>query len=394
MQGISVYSRSDRPTWYVAYDCPQRARRVCESSGVHLDDPRGKLAAYAYAREKSSSGVTHGQSRDISHWGNWVEPWLRMRFSRQKLTLTGYLGAWKFLEFYLREKSIPTPRALTYEHVVGFVMWREGQVKRSGRKVSRNTALHNVKVLSRIMREAVRRGYTNGNPCFRMSEDVPPDPVPEKPEFTDEDVAKVRAEFARPRRFHDCPEWMPIAFEIALLQNCRLRATQIPMENIDLVNDTITFHEKGDQVFTVPIHPELRPLLVRLKSEGRKVTCTLPFHASRNFSRMLRRIGLPHVFHCTRVTGITRFARAGVPEQQAMAYVNHGGWAVHRIYQRLKPADVRGCHDALRFSPAPGPAPGRQQNRGDHRATSRPSQASSNGRKRSAPQRPPLRAAG
>jgi integrase len=396
MQGISVYTRPGRPTFYVAYDCPLRARRVCESSNVRLDDPRGKLAAYAYAREKSASGVMHGQPREATQWNNWVEPWLRMRFANKPKTLTSYLGAWKFLSAFLHEHKIPTPRALIYQHAVDFVNWRQSQKKRSGRLPGRNTALHNCKVMSRIMREAVRRNYCVGNPWFRLSEDIPEDPVAEKPEFTDADVARIRAEFARPRRFHDCPDWMPIAFEIALLQGCRLRATQIPMERIDLEHDTIQFHEKGGKVFTAPIHPELRPLLVRLKADGRKQTCTLPHLASRTFTRMLRRIGLPHVFHCTRVTVVTRFARASVPEQQAMAYVAHGGWAVHRIYQRLKPADVRGCHAALSFGTpsAPAPTPARPQNQDARPATTTPLPGSNTGRKKSRAPAPALRATG
>jgi len=394
MQGISVYQRSDRPTFYVAYDCPVHARRVCESSGVLLTDPRGKLAAYAYAREKSSSGVAHGQAGDVSRWENWVEAWLQMRFAGKLKTLTSYLGAWKFLSFFLRENKVPTPRALTYRHAVEFVLWRESQVKKSGKTPGRNTALHNVKVLSRIMREAVRRDFCKGNPCFRLSEDVPPAPVPEKPEYTNDQIALVRAELKRRARIGRPSEWMPIAFEIALHQNCRLAATQIPMERIDLERDTIQFHEKGDVYFTVPIHPELKPLLARLKAEGRAVTCTLPRFASRIFSRVLRAIGLPHCFHCTRVTGITRFARAGVPEQQAMAYVHHGSWAVHRIYQRLKPADVRGCHAALNFSSAPGPAPGSAQSQSGHPATRPALPGSNSGRKKSRAQGPARRAAG
>lgn len=394
MQGISVYQRSDRPTYYVAYDCPARARRVCESSGIRTDDPRGKLAAYAYAREKSSSGVMHRQSRDISQWGNWVEDWLRMRFAFKARTLTSYLGAWKFLSLWLRENNVPTPRALTYQHAVAFVLWRETQVKKSGRTPGRNTALHNIKVLSRIMREAMRRGYAAGNPCFKLSEDVPAAPVPQKDEFTDDEIARIRAELQRRQGLGRPSEWMPIAFEISLFQSCRLSATQIPMERIDLERGTIQFHEKGDQWFTVPLHPGLRPLLARLKAEGRAVTCTLGQFSSRNFGRVLRAIGLKHCFHCLRVTGITRMARAGVPEQQAMAYVHHGSWLVHKIYQRLKPADVRGCHAALNFSAAPEPAPGWPQTSGAHPATPPPWPVSSSGPQISAPPLPARRAAG
>jgi hypothetical protein len=394
MQGISVYARRDRPTWYVAYTCPIRSKRVCEATAFRIDEPGSKLKAYAYAREKSLSGVAHGQQRDDSRWENWVEPWLRMRFAIKLTTLTGYLGAWKFLSFWLRENKVPTPRALLYQHAIAFVNWRQSQTKRSGKTVGRNTALHNCRVMSRIMREAVRRGYTNGNPWFRLEEDIPEAPVGEKPEFTDEHVARVRAELARKtKRGPARPEWMSIAFEIALLQGCRLRETQIPFDRIDLERNVIIFHTKGDKIHPVAIHPELRPLLVRLKAEGRKVTCTLPFLASRSFSRMLRRIGLPHVFHCTRVTGVTRAARAGVSEQQAMAYFGHSGWAVHRIYQRLTPADGSRCHAALTFSPA-APASGSPQNSGGTPATPTPLPQSSNVRKKSAPPAPPRRATG
>lgn len=348
MQGISVYQRSGRHTWYVIYDCPKRGRRVFESSGFRLDAPNGKLQAYAYARQKSQSGITHGVEQHHEQWSAWAETWLRVRYKAKDKTLTSYLGAWKQLSFFLHERKLFLPRQLTYSHVVDFVHWRETQVKKaSGRKVSRNTALHNVKVLSRLMREAVRRGYAQGNPCVKLSEDVPADPAPEKPELTDEQIALVRAELARRALIGRPSDWMPIAFEIALHQGCRLSATQVPMSRIDFVHWTITFHEKGDREFTVPVHPALRPLLLSLRDEGRTVTCELPRFASRIFSRVLRAIGLPHCFHSTRVTVITRMARGDVSEQKAMAYVHHGSWAVHKIYTKLRPPDVQGVHAAL-----------------------------------------------
>jgi hypothetical protein len=354
MQGISVYDRPDRPTIYVAYDCPIRGKRVTESSGIRTDAPQARLAAYSYARERSMSGVTHGQGKDDSQWGNWVEAWLRMRFAKQVKTLTRYLGSWKFLSFWLRENKVLTPRALVYKNMVDYVLWRESQKKRSGRTVRRNTALLDVKVLSRIMREAVRQGFATGNPCFAIGDDMPAEAAKIKEEFTDADIALIRSEFKRREGLGRPSDWMPIAFEIALHQCCRLSATQIPMERIDFERRTIRFHEKGGIVFTVPMHPGIEPLLRRLRDEGRGVTCKLEPFSSRNFSRFLRSIGLAHSFHSTRVTGISRMARAGVPIQQAMAYVHHGDWAVHKIYQRLKPADVQGCHAALVFGPPGG----------------------------------------
>lgn len=360
MQGISVYQRPGRKTWYVIFDDPMTGKRTFANSGYKLDDPNGKMAAYAFARERSHSGVAHGLETSHERWDAWADAWLRERYHDKEKTLTSYLGAWKFLSFFLHERKIFLPRLLQYRDVVEFVRWRESQIKkRSGKRVSRNTALHNVKVLSRLMREAVRRGFAQGNPCVKLSEDVPPTRPPEKPEYTDEEIALVRAELARRAKIGRPSEWMPIAFEIALHQGCRLSATQIDFKDVDWKRWTVTFHEKGGQVFTVPVHPAIRPLFLRLRAQGRQHSCILPRFASRIFSRVLRAIGLPHCFHCTRVSVITRMARGDVSEQKAMAYVHHGSWAIHRIYSRLRAADVTGVADALAL-PAPAlPARGK-----------------------------------
>lgn len=380
MQGITVYERTGRATWYVIYYDPHTGRRTFRNSRFRIDDPQGKIKAYAFARELAMSGIGAGttSSRESEAFDVWAEGWLRTRYKHQARTLTSYLGAWKHILFFLRERKLTVPRLLEYRHVVDFVHWRESQVKRrSKRTVSRNTALHNVKVLSRVMREAVRRGYAQGNPCLRLSEDVPPAPVPEKPEFTDEQIALVRAELARRATLGRPSDWMAIAFEIALHQGCRLSATQIPMRDIDFDRGTITFREKGHRghktVFTVPIHPGLRPLLERLRDEGRTLTCTVPWHGPRNFGRVMDAIGLPHRFHSTRVSVITRMARSDVTQQKAMAYVHHGSWAVHKIYTKLKPPDVEGVAAALAIPPAPpSAAPSSPQTRGARPASRKP----------------------
>lgn len=352
MQGITVYARPGRATWYVTFYDPNSGKRLFRNSGFRLDDGRGKLKAYAFAREQSQSGIGHHRRGDPDEWHRWVPDWLATRYRTQPRTLTAYTGAWNQLATFLAEAQVPCPRLLEYRHVVDFVHWRESQVKKqSGRRVSRNTALHNVKVLSRLMREAIRRGYAQGNPCTRLGEDVPAEPPPEKPEFTDEQIGKVRAELARRAGLGRPSDWMAIAFEIAIHQGCRLSACQIPLDQIDLERGTITFREKGSRgrktEFTAPLHPGLRPLIERLKAEGRTVTCTLPFHAPRNFSRVMKAMGLPHTFHSTRVSVITRMARGDVTQQKAMAYVHHGSWAVHKIYTKLKAPDVAGVATAL-----------------------------------------------
>lgn len=379
MQGITVYQRPGRKTFYVIYPDPHTGERTFRSSGVPICDPQGRLKAYAFAREKSQSGIGARVVRDHEQWEAWVPFFLRTRFAHSPKTLTGYLGAWKFLSGFLHEHGIKTPRVLTYQHALDFAAWREAQVKKaSGKTVSRNTSLHNVKVMSRIMREAVRRSYAPGNPWYKVSDDLPAAPVPEKAEYTNEDFATVRAELERRAKFahkgidalgrrhgqhhgrSDSAGWMAIAFEIALAQGCRLSATQIPMHKIDFEHWTIRFAEKGKQDFTVPVNPTLRPLLLRLRDEGRKFTCELPRFASRSFSRVLRALNLPvpeglhhHTFHSTRVSLISRGARAGISEQKMMQAVHHGNWAVHKRYSRLRAADVADVFPALALPPPP-----------------------------------------
>lgn len=361
MQGITVYQRPGRKTFYVIYPDSNTGERVFKNSGVPLSDPQGRLKAYAFAREKSHSGIGLRAERDHEQWDTWVPFFISTRFAKSPKTLSSYLGAWKFLSGFLHEHKIKTPRSLTYQHALDFAGWREAKKKKaSGRFVSRNTTLHNIKVMSRIMREAVRRGYAAGNPWYKVTDDLPADPVPEKPEYTDGDIAKVRAELDRRSKLGRPSEWMPIAFEIALAQGCRLSATQIPMHKIDFERWTIRFSEKGGQDFTVPVNPALQPLLLRLRAEGRTVTCQLPRFASRTFSRVLKGAGLKappgmanHTFHSTRVTLISRGARAGIPEQKMMRVVHHGSWAVHKRYTKLRSADVADVYPALALPPPP-----------------------------------------
>lgn len=381
MKGITVYKRTGRPTWYVAYDCPTRLKRVFESTGYLIEDPAGRAKAFERAKAKVGAFVAELGTKESERWESWCEAWLKVRYANQPRTLTSYLGALKFLLRYFHEHRIPCPRAITYTHLIDFVAWRTSQRKRSGKSPSRNTALHNVKVLSRLMREAIRRGIATTNPCERLGEDLPPDPPKAKRELNDDDIARIRAAFAARKGKGRPSDWMPIAFEVALHQGCRLSATKIPMNMVDFKRGTVTLSEKGSRgkatIFTVPIHPELLPLLRRLRDEGREFVADVPRFASRNFTRFLRSIGLDDVsFHCTRVTVITHMARAGVPIQQAMAYVHHADQTIHKVYQKLQAADLAACHQALSF----GGGPAKRQRSGDRAATSGSARRSSSGR--------------
>jgi len=246
---------------------------------------------------------------------------------------------------------------VTYHLGLDYLKWRTSQTKRISKKhPSHNTALSELRFLSRVMREAVRREFITASPLERIG--VRADPPAEKREMTDADVATIRKALAEQEGHLPLKDrWMTVCFEIAIHQGCRLRETSLPLADIDLERQQIVLHAKGHKVFTTRLHDGLKPLIAELKAAGMERTCELPRMASKAWHWFLKGrpernwpAVCPHVcFHSTRVTVVTRMARAGVPIQQAMAYVGYANQLIHRVYQRLAPQDLQLCTAALSF---------------------------------------------
>jgi hypothetical protein len=136
------------------------------------------------------------------------------------------------------------------------------------------------------------------------------------------------------------------------------------------------------------------PLAEVAHAKKRQTLVNLPQYAAKKWHQFFRRLGLGHLsFHSTRVTVVTRLARAGHPIYQTKAYVGHASDTVHAIYQRLTPMDVRHLGADLCSRPAESqdvgaaiPAPTRPK-RGRRASQSQPtSSASQTQRKRRVPQ--------
>jgi integrase len=65
-------------------------------------------------------------------------------------------------------------------------------------------------------------------------------------------------------------------------------------------------------------------------------------NCSKDWVKFFSGLGLPYSFHCLRVTVVTRLARAGISESQAMRYVGHSSTLVHALYRKLRPEDLSG----------------------------------------------------
>lgn len=351
--GVSVYARRGRQVYYISFRDPLRPDkyRIHEATPFRRDDPEGMRKANALAMAKAREIRIAGDG-GAERWEVWVEPYLSQQYRESPITLARRLTHWKWLSMYLVQvRKILVPRALTYQHMRDYHGWRIAFRKARGKTVSTHTALIDISTMSAIMGEAVRRGYATVNPCrdLRISKGR----VRHARELQSDELRKI--ETALPAWVAENPagrEWMPIAYEIARYQGCRLRETRLDLRrHVDLRSGTITFFTKGRKLedgVTTSMHPRLRPLFERLIAEGRQWTLDYGKWPSLEWRRFLDSIGMRDAwFHCLRSTVITEMARAGVPISLAMRYVVHASEEIHRAYQRLGPKDLSLAAEAV-----------------------------------------------
>ncbi len=340
----SLYRRDRSPFWWVEFIDDKTNKRTCKSTGYRRDDPSDHKKARALQAELTSREFNKTTHHSSERWESWVLPFLK-RHCKSPRTLGRYELAWSWISIYLTEKRIFMPRDMNYQDALGYLKWRTTYKKRGGRTVKHNTALNDMKVLRIIMGQAIRLGYCTTNPCNRLG--VAKEETKEKPELTDTDITEIRAALKTRER------WMQISFEIALHTGCRQSETQIAFKDVDFSRKTITFMTpKGGKAraFSVPLPAAIEPMLLELQNSGAKVTLDNPprmlgKHWWEFFKNDLKRPDL--CFHCTRVTFVTRHARAGTPLSVAMRLVNHSSTLVHSIYQRLGVDDVRQWSDRI-----------------------------------------------
>lgn len=285
---------------------------------------------------------SHRSGRAFSEW---VQPWLDQMHKNADGTLEAYTGAWKNLSKFFQLEGVKSAADVTRDHCHRYIDWRTGQAdknarkKQKGKKVKRNTALNDLRILRKIMYEAYNREWIDRNPAAKLG--IKRDAPPEKPVITDEQRALVESTFP------PVPDWREISWTIAINQGCRLKETSLPLSRVDFVNDLITFELKGGKLHTTKLMPAVKTLLLKLRDMG--CTQTWKFHklASRDWSRIFKRLGLKFSFHSTRVTVITKLARAGVNEQQARRFIGHASSEIHAIYTRLEAGDLDSCVRAL-----------------------------------------------
>ncbi len=141
---------------------------------------------------------------------------------------------------------------------------------------------------------------------------------------------------------------MQKSFHIALHTGVRFSETHIARADVHLIDNSIVIEKpKGGRrrAFSIPIYASIVDMIKEFMAGRQAFLWQIPPKdkpiRGLIWSKFFAEIGLSHAcFHCTRVTFISRGARAGIPQSSMMKMVNHASAEVHRVYQRLAPADA------------------------------------------------------
>ena len=119
-------------------------------------------------------------------------------------------------------------------------------------------------------------------------------------------------------------------------------------ENIDWVNETISYHRRKLGTESSPailkMGPKLKALLMDLPSEGPlfpKLNQQGAEHRSAEFSRRLRLLGIKGIsLHSYRYAWAERALAVGLPERFAMKALGHSSKAIHHAYAKNAVVEV------------------------------------------------------
>lgn len=381
----SLYKRERSPFWYLR--CKVDGAWRSESTGLRVDVRLDTKRAQILCAERTfaEQGAATAERGDAG-WG-WVPGWLKHRAPGER-SLEVYLLRWRHLSRFLDEHDVAGPEHVRREHGELWVDWRMRQVRpASGKTACRNTALLELKQLKAVLAEAAARGLCDRVVLAGLK--MPKDEAPEKPEITADEQSAIEAALAEE------PVWMLRAWRIAMATGCRLRETVMDLRDVDLEGGTIHFPApKGGRkkAFSIPLPAGLRGLFEEMAAAGERVTLEMPFQPSRAWRAFFDGLGMGHLcFHCTRVTFISRLARAGAPLGVAMRLVNHSSELVHRLYRRTRADELSGWADRIAAPPAcatprspRGKSSGRASGSPAAGSASTPGRRTGRGRKRAA----------
>ena len=303
----SLHKHPRSPFWILRYRDVDTGAWKAKSTGLrHGDDSDTRKARkrelQESQREDKEFSREGSERRQTAAFSAWVPSFLETHY-RNAHSLKRYMAAWQNVREFLAAKKLWHPASIRYVHGRQFMDWRMGmKIESRGHtyKAAHNTALLEMKFFAFVLNEAVRREFIQSNPLARTG--IGKRAPKEKPELTDEDIAKIHAAAMK------APRWMLTAFLIGLYTGCRFSECEIPLARLDFDAETLTIADAKrpdtdpKKLFRVPMHPGLREHLVPLREE--QVTCKLGGDTNGRINALFRKAGVNATFHSLRVTFI------------------------------------------------------------------------------------------
>ena len=146
----SLYRKKNSPFWFIQFIDADGTRRN-RSTGFHADNPAETIRARTLRAQTEAKELNRNAGEiNGGSWDTWVTQYLE-RHCESPRTLQRYTGNWQWLAFWLQERHLHSPRAITYRNALEYIDWRTTYKKRTGKTVGRNTAIMELKLLAMIM---------------------------------------------------------------------------------------------------------------------------------------------------------------------------------------------------------------------------------------------------
>ena len=334
----SIFKKTGSPYWQIKYLADDDAWRNL-SSKIRINAGReGKRKAQELAQQYSRKESPSARARCSERWERWVFDYFDRKYGAEEpknpklTTRIRARAAWTAISDFLEEKKVRTPRQLTYTIAACFIEWRTAE-HTGARTIHHNTAVVELRFLSSVMREAVRRGMADAN-CVR---EVQARRIAGKQKdcLTPEQIAAVESRLA----LDETPQWMREHWLVLTRQGCRCSEAFAPMHQVSETTGTIRLRLKGGKIFTAPLHAELLPLVEKARKERRAHLIAPQKNAPKLWWNFFRECGVNASIHWVRVTVITRMLLGNYTTAQVCAYIGHSE-EVNRVYQKIKPHQI------------------------------------------------------
>lgn len=335
----SLYRRPRSRFFWIKFRDPSTGKIRYQSTGIDARRPGALRKAKAEQANRTQKEMSAPRTNERERWEAWAEPYLVQRY-RVAGTLKGARIALRDLMSFFKELDIRIPRQVDYDVAARFVPWRTSG--KTLEPVHHNTALLRFKLLSVLMSEAVRRGFSPGNPCREVK--IRREPSKQKEEISAEHEQLIEA------ALRTKAAWMLEQWHVLMKTGCRISETYIPLDRIDEAAERVTLRLKGGKLHPTRLHPALLPLCAKARAENRPTLIGNTPDPVPIWCQFFKALGLPYSAHCTRVTVITRMLRAGHSPAVVCARIGHSE-TVNVIYRRLHPDDTKALDSALGESP-------------------------------------------